>query len=221
MQEERMARRLSTINHDYLKQLAKKLRRPLETLFVLSGGNDPFIADMPSRSAAAEWFAEIWETLGFASAVIHIRRIFYRMISQPTPISAQSKVFLLVDSAIAKYWSIVVSSGGLGLPNMTPMGGEVSGMTVIATAGLSQMIVAVDASQIFAASGALDLDTSEEALVEMDSAPTSPPTPTTNLVSLFQMNLIALKATRWWAAERARAGAVAVISGVSYGSGSP
>jgi hypothetical protein len=47
----------------------------------------------------------------------------------------------------------------------------------------------------------------------MDSAPATPPTP---LVSLWQQNLLALKAERyiWW--QRRRAPAVQVISGVAY-----
>ena len=66
-----MAARKSTIDHEYLKQLAKQLGRPLETLYVLAGANDPFIADVPSRRAAAEWLAEIWNVSTFNRAHIY------------------------------------------------------------------------------------------------------------------------------------------------------
>jgi hypothetical protein len=135
-------------------------------------------------------------------------------------LNARSKVFLLVDSPICKYWSIVGTTQP-AFATMMPTGGTLQGMTVIPTAGVSQMIVACDASQIFAASGVLEMDASKEASIELDSAPTSPPTAGTIQTSLWQMNAVSLKATRFWAAERGRSGAVAVISGVSYGSGSP
>ena len=81
-----MAARKSTIDHEYLKQLAKQLGRPLETLYVLAGANDPFIADVPSRRAAAEWLAEIWNDLDVQPGA-HLRRLFYLMVSQETPLT--------------------------------------------------------------------------------------------------------------------------------------
>jgi hypothetical protein len=81
-----MAARKSTINHDHLKRLAKQLRRPLETLYVLASANDPFIADMPSRRVAAKWLAGVWNDLDVQPGA-HLRRLFYLMISQETPIA--------------------------------------------------------------------------------------------------------------------------------------
>jgi hypothetical protein len=80
-----MATRKSTTNHERLKQLAKQLGRPLETLIVLAGANDPFVADTPSRRASAEWLAKIWNRLDVKPGA-HLRRLFYLMISQKTPI---------------------------------------------------------------------------------------------------------------------------------------
>ena len=37
------------VNYEYLKALSKELRRPLETLYALSGANDPFRVDLPSE----------------------------------------------------------------------------------------------------------------------------------------------------------------------------
>jgi hypothetical protein len=78
------------IDHARLKQLAKELDRPLETLYALSGSNDPFLADMPARRARAEWFADtIWTGLDIASGA-HLRRIFYQAISQDPPLTTLS-----------------------------------------------------------------------------------------------------------------------------------
>jgi HK97 family phage major capsid protein len=75
-------------------------------------------------------------------------------------------------------------------------------------------IVLMDAAEILLADdGQVMLDSSREAAIQMDSAPATPATP---LVSLWQQNLLALKAERyiWW--QRRRAPAVQVISGVAY-----
>ena len=92
-----MAARKFTIDHEYLKQLAKRLGRPFSTLYVLSSSNDPFIADTPNRQAVAEWLADIWDRLAVASGA-HVRRVFYRMVSQkPLFQMPNGKPFLNTD----------------------------------------------------------------------------------------------------------------------------
>jgi hypothetical protein len=76
---------MSTSDYDAIKALAARLRRPAGTLLALGYDNDPYAADMPSRRAAAEWFAEIWTTHGFTSGV-HLRRIHYVLVSQDEPV---------------------------------------------------------------------------------------------------------------------------------------
>jgi hypothetical protein len=63
------------------------------------------------------------------------------------------------------------------------MGGAIQGMDVLASDGVSGQIIAVDASQIAAAAGIVELDGSGAATVQMDSAPDSPPTAATNPLS--------------------------------------
>jgi hypothetical protein len=72
------------VNYEYLKALSKELRRPLETLYALSGANDPFRVDLPSRKAGAQWFADIWQRLNIPRGA-HLRRIHYLLISQDPP----------------------------------------------------------------------------------------------------------------------------------------
>ena len=61
---------------------------------------------------------------------------------------------------------------------------------------------------------------SREASLEMESDPTGDSvSPTgTELVSMFQTNSVAIRAERWINWKRRRTAAVAVISGVNYGS---
>lgn len=130
-----------------------------------------------------------------------------------------SKVFLLVDSAIAKHWSVAqTSSNELLFPGMTPTGGVIQGMPVIVTNGVVQQIIAVDASQITAMNGTIELDAANQASLELNTTPDSPQAATTALVSLFQQNWTGLRATRFWAIERLRTAAVSIVGSVDYGS---
>jgi hypothetical protein len=61
-----------------------------KTLYAVSGSNDPFMAGMPSRQTAAEWFSEeLWIGLDIQSGA-HVRRVHYRAISRETPITIPS-----------------------------------------------------------------------------------------------------------------------------------
>jgi hypothetical protein len=67
--------------YERLKALAKQGGRPLKSMYVLSGSNDPFMVDMPHRQEAAEWFARFWRQFATEDSRLHIRRIHYRLIS--------------------------------------------------------------------------------------------------------------------------------------------
>ena len=97
---------MARIDHAYLKALARRLRRPLETLYALSGGNDPFIADVPARRAAAEWVTQIWDAVGILLGA-HVRRVFYRMVSQAMPFTMlNGELFINTDDC----WNYLCSA---------------------------------------------------------------------------------------------------------------
>jgi hypothetical protein len=50
----------------------------------------------------------------------------------------------------------------------------------------------------------------------MDSTPDSPPTAATNMVSLWQQNMVAIKAERFINWAKRRSTSVAMISGAKY-----
>jgi hypothetical protein len=105
---------------------------------------------------------------------------------------------------------------------MTPNGGTISGVPVIVSGGTpSASIVMVDAHQIAAASDTIELMASNQALLELQTAPASPPILTQVLTSLWQQNETALRATRYFGAERLRDTAVAVVNNVAYTGNSP
>jgi hypothetical protein len=68
-----------------LKRLAQSLRRPLASLRALGTANDPYVVQQAFRRVPAEWFADLYTRLGIQPGS-HIRRIFYLLVSQATPV---------------------------------------------------------------------------------------------------------------------------------------
>ena len=101
---------------------------------------------------------------------------------------------------------------------MTVSGGTFLGAPVIVSDGLaSNTMVLVDATGIAAASGLIEIASSGEAALQMDSAPTNPPVAATVAASLWQHNLTAIKVARDLRRRSERLGdSVAVIGGIAY-----
>ena len=73
-------------------------------------------------------------------------------------------------------------------------------------------ITLVDAANIlYSDDGGFDVSISNQAAIEMDSAPTDPPVAATVITSLFQRNLFGVRVLRWLAYLRAQTGAVAYM----------
>jgi HK97 family phage major capsid protein len=90
------------------------------------------------------------------------------------------------------------------------------GMPLILSANSPAQITLVDPSQIlYSDDGGIELTRSEQAAIQMDDAPASPPVAATVMTSLWQMNLWAIRAIRWVAWLRAQAGSVAWMT-VAY-----
>lgn len=102
-------------------------------------------------------------------------------------------------------------------PHLRIDGGFVAGIPVVTSGSVGDRLVLLDAQAILVADdGGLNVDVSRQASVQMDSAPTNPPTATTIHVSLWQLNLVGLKAERFINWTRARSSAVAFVSGAAY-----
>lgn len=85
-----------------------------------------------------------------------------------------------------------------------------------ATVAGSRIILAKASEILLADDGETLLDASNQASLEMDSAPTSPPTATTVLVSLWQHNMVGLRAERFINWTKRRPGAVQYIDSANY-----
>jgi hypothetical protein len=73
------------LDYEGIKALSKETKRNIPDLLVLSRNNDPFFAGLGSRLQWADWFTERWREYGFGVGT-HLRRIHYRIISQPLPV---------------------------------------------------------------------------------------------------------------------------------------
>lgn len=81
----------------------------------------------------------------------------------------------------------------------------------------SRIILAKANEILLADDGETMLDVSSEASLQMDSAPDAPASATTVMVSLWQMNLIGIRAERYINWAKRRAGAVQYIDSANYG----
>jgi HK97 family phage major capsid protein/HK97 family phage prohead protease len=117
--------------------------------------------------------------------------------------STQALAFSLMQNAL----------GQAEFPGMSMNGGTLLGLPVIVSQHVpSGVVVLAAASEIYLADdGQVMIDTSREATLMMDSAPTSVATR-----SMFQHNEIAIRAERYINWAKRRAAAVQYISGAAY-----
>lgn len=129
-------------------------------------------------------------------------------------INTQSRVFIAADPNTVKLWALVLNAtgnfGGLGIN-----GGTLMGCTVIPTDALTNQLVCFDAAQLAANGGTTELDASNQAAIQMDSAPDSPPSASTTITPFWPNNVTGLRAVRWFGIERLGSAAVSKVIGVA------
>jgi HK97 family phage major capsid protein/HK97 family phage prohead protease len=107
--------------------------------------------------------------------------------------------------------------GNKVFPNVGVTGGSIEGISVVTSNAAALNVIALQPSTVlFADDGGVAIDVSREASVQMDSAPAAPPDATTVLVSLWQNNLVGLRAERFINWKRGRDEAVKYVSGANY-----
>jgi predicted permease len=134
---------------------------------------------------------------------------------------------LVMSATTALRLSIMVNTlGQRSFPNIGITGGTLEGIPVIVSEnpGLTdssangRLVVAVNTNDILLADdGQVTIDVSREASLQMDSAPTNPPTASTVLQSLWQQNLIGIKAERFITWAKGRSTAVSWTASVNWG----
>jgi HK97 family phage major capsid protein/HK97 family phage prohead protease len=185
----------------------------LDTQFVdptvaVSAGVSPASITNGGSTAAASGVTSAAAKLDLATSVA---------VFTAANIPLSGSVWLMSDS---NAFGLALSVNALGqplFPGMSIMGGSIFGIPVIVSNNVGNRIILVHApSVLFADDGGVSIDVSREASVQMDSAPDSPGTSTTVLVSLWQNNLVGLRAERWITWKLARTAAVRYITAAAY-----
>lgn len=90
------------------------------------------------------------------------------------------------------------------------------GIPLVLSENSPQQVTLVDCGHVFYSDdGAIDIQTTDEASIQMNDAPTDPAVAATVFVPLWSSNMWALKVSRWIAYLRAQTGAVAYMT-VAY-----
>lgn len=140
--------------------------------------------------------------------------------------STSGAVLLMTEDQALKLSFMVNTLGQNEFPNLSATGGNIRGIPVItsqnivATGGSptdGYPIIAVHAPSVLVADeGGVSIDISREASLQMNDAPDSPETTSTVSVSLWQHNLLGIKAERYVTWVKGRSQAVQFIQNAKY-----
>lgn len=109
------------------------------------------------------------------------------------------------------------TDGSQVFPGITSGGGTYKGLSFITSQTVGNLVIALQPGLIMMADdGAVTIDASTEASLQMDSAPMSPVDATTVMVSMFQMNTVALRAERFITWKKSNANAVKYLTAAAY-----
>ncbi|WP_176506369.1 phage major capsid protein [Pseudomonas urethralis] len=142
-----------------------------------------------------------------------VRALFQEFIA--ANMTPSSGAFIMSNTTALAISMMVTPLGQTEFPGLTMNGGTFFGLPVITSETAGDMIILVAASEILLADdGGVTLDASREASLEMSDSPDG----TGTMVSLWQQNMVGLRAERFINWKRRRASAVAYITGAKYGS---
>ncbi len=115
--------------------------------------------------------------------------------------------------------------GNREFPDINVKGGNIDGIPAVVSETVSTRMALVNADDILVADdGAINIDVSEQATVEMSSTPLTgeeSPVDSTIMRSLWQSNLVGLRVETFMTWKRARSSSVAWIDGVAYAPSQP
>ena len=142
-------------------------------------------------------------------------------------LSTAGGVFLMTQTQALSLSLMQNSLGQPVFPGISAEGGTLVGYPVIASENLGMatggsptdggLIIFLKASEIMLADdGQVVIDASNQASVQLDTAPDSPPSASTPLISLWQMNMTGVRAERWINWKKRRSTAVAYIQNSKY-----
>lgn len=135
-------------------------------------------------------------------------------------------VVVMTQSQALKLGLMRNDFGSKEFPDINKDGGFIEGVPVITSENIvanggspadGSIIVALNANDILLADdGAVDVDVSTEASIQAESAPDSPTTASTVLISLWQNNLVGIRCERFVTWQKAKTDSVLYITGGNY-----
>jgi len=141
-------------------------------------------------------------------------------------ISPAGAVWIMTQQQALAIAMMVNTLGQPEWPGISMNGGTFVGLPVVASENIpgtggsptdgGLMILAKASEILLADDGQVTIDASREASLAMDSAPDSPETASTVMVSMWQHNMIAIKAERFINWQKARSTAVGFIQNSKY-----
>jgi len=141
-------------------------------------------------------------------------------------LSLSGAVWLMTESTAMRLSLMVNTLGQAEFPGLSINGGSIAGIPVVtsenvpATGGSptdGYMIALVRAADILLADdGQVMIDASREASIQMETTPDSPATASTVLTSLWQHNMVGIRAERMVTWTKRRSGAVGFIQNANY-----
>jgi HK97 family phage major capsid protein len=186
-----------TVRNDMLKGM----RQYIDQQFI-----DPTVAAVTNVSPASITnLANGYATAGTSAdnARTDIKKGITLLTAANYPIS---EVVIVMSEANAFAMAAALTTNGQMLnPSMTAKGGSIFGVPVVTSQTAGSVVAFVHAPSIlFADGGGVNIDVSREASVEMNTTPTSPVSASSAYVSLWQLNLIGLRADWFVNWKRAR-----------------
>jgi Phage capsid family len=136
------------------------------------------------------------------------------------PVGENSRLFLVLHGDDAKaLLTKTTSAGTLAFSRANLSNGEIlPGVGLVVSNSMPDgRALMIDASGLLQADDGVELDTSRQADLQMESAPTNPATAAVVSIGLWQRNMIALRAERTFAYAPGRPNTLASLSGVSWG----
>jgi len=186
---------------------------------------DPSVAAVASVSPASVTYGVTPRNstgITFAQVSADVQAIMQNFIT--ASLFPRAGVWLMHPrSALALSQVLMTGGDTYAFPTINMNGGTFFGFPVITSANVpiatsnQTFMILMDAAEIFFSEDpGIRLDASDQASVQMDSAPDATTTASTVLVSLWQRNLVGLRAEQYVNWTKRRAQAVQLIDGVTY-----
>jgi HK97 family phage major capsid protein len=130
-------------------------------------------------------------------------------------VGSTSRVYLIMrPDRVKTYVPMLTAGNTYAFPSLTLAGGPiVGGIEVLVSDQVpTGRVILVVADGLLVGDDAISLDASREALLQMNTTPDSPATAATTVVSLWQQDLVGIRADRLIAFNAARSRSVAALS---------